>query len=177
MNKVWLRVLWGIVGAMLILVGILCLCNPGITLAAFALIFGFSLLISGIVDIVIFARWNQFLFGAGWFLVDGILTILLSFFLFFHMGFTSLSMPFVFGMWTLFAGIDRLVFSFELQKFGVRGWGWITAVGIVLALIGFFAFFDPVFGTLTMTTLTGALLIVRGIAAVVQAIFAGRYLR
>lgn len=109
--------------------------------------------------------------------MDGILTVILSMFLLFNIGFTTLTMPFIFGMWTIFAGIDRFVYSFELQKFGVRGWGWMTALGVKLTLVGFFLFLDPLLGAMTMTITAGVLLIVRGTASIVQAVFAGRYLR
>lgn len=175
--KVLMRILWGIVGALLIAVGVVCLCHPSITYTALAITFGIAMLVSGIVDIVIFAKCDRFMFGAEWFLVDGILTILLSLFMLFHTGFTSLSMPFVFGMWIMFSGIDKFVYSFMLRRFGVRGWGWITALGVILTVLGFAAFLDSVLSSVAMTVLTGVMFIVQGVATIVQAIFAGRYLR
>ena len=38
---------------------------------------------------MIFARGNRYMAGAGWFLLDGILTVLLSLFLLFHQAFTT----------------------------------------------------------------------------------------
>ena len=176
MKRLWLRILWEIVGVLQIVAGIVCICNPEFTMTVLAWVFGLSMLISGIVDIVIFIRWNHYIIGVGWFLFDGILTIIFSFFLMFRMGFTTLSLPIIFGMWILFTGINRFVLSYELQRFGVRGWGWMTAVGIIMTIVGFFAFFDPIIGALTMTTFTGILLIVRGIVSISQSIYAGRYL-
>ena len=176
MNKIFLRVLWGIAGVLLIAAGIVWLCNPGITLAALALMLGIILLVAGIIDIVIFAKYNRIMFGAAWFLVDGILTVILSIFLIFNAEFTVLSMPFIFCMWLIFSGVDRFVMSFDLKYMGVRGWGWMMALGIVMTAAGLFTFLDPIFRALTMTVIAGVLMILRGIVAIVQAVMAGRYL-
>lgn len=67
--------------------------------------------------------------GQAGFLADGILTVLLSLFLLFNQGFTLLSLPFIFSVWLLFSGINQFVNSFELQRLGVKGWGWLTGAG------------------------------------------------
>lgn len=108
--------------------GIICLAVPGITEVTVAIAYGVILLVSGIADIVIFAVWGPQMLGAGWLLLDGILTILLSLFLLFNMGFTALALPYIFGMWVMFSGISKFVNSFDLRRFGVRGWGWIMAL-------------------------------------------------
>lgn len=56
------------------------------------------MLISGIIDIVVFAVSSRYAAGAGWFLADGILTVLLSLFLLFNQAFIVLSLPFLFAM-------------------------------------------------------------------------------
>ena len=102
MSRTVSRILWIIVGVLLIIAGIYCLCNPDVGLLSLSLYLGIVLLISGIIDIVIFAKCNQYMIGAGWFLADGILTVLLSLFLLFNQAFTLLSLPFIFSMWLLF---------------------------------------------------------------------------
>ena len=146
MSKTFSRVLWIISGVLLILCGILCLSRPVVALAAISLFLGLSMLFSGIVDIVIFARGRDRMVGSVWFLVDGILTALLSLFVLFDQAFTALSLPFIFGMWLLFSGVSKFVNSFDLRRLGVRGWGWFTALGVLLAFGGFFSFLDPVAG-------------------------------
>lgn len=66
MSKTFSRVLWVISGVLLILCGILCLSRPVVALAAISLFLGLSMLFSGIVDIVIFARG-----GTGWWAPSG----------------------------------------------------------------------------------------------------------
>ena len=177
MNRMVSRVLWIVAGVLLIIVGIYCLFNPDVGLLSLSLYIGSAMLISGIIDIVIFAKWNGKMFGTGWFLADGILTVLLALFLLFNQAFTMLSLPFIFGMWLLFSGINQFVNSFELQSFGVRGWGWLTALGILLAVVGFFSLFDPIANLFALSILVGILLICEGVAAIVRACISPRLWR
>ena len=177
MNQTVSRILWIIAGALLIIAGVICLMNPGTALLTMSLYLGISMLFSGVIDIVIFAKGNRYMAGSGWFLADGILTVLLSLFLLFHQTFTMLTLPYIFGMWLLFSGISKFVNSFELRRLNVRGWGWFTALGILLALVGFFSFFVPVSELLALSALVGILLIFQGIASILRACFSGRLWR
>lgn len=177
MKNVVLRILWAVLGALMIIAGIICLAVPGITEVTVAIAYGVILLVSGIADIVIFAVWGPQMLGAGWLLLDGILTILLSLLLLFNMGFTALALPYIFGMWVMFSGISKFVNSFDLRRFGVRGWGWIMALGIVMTIVGFAAFLDPVLSALAMTVITGVMFIMSGISDIVHAILSNRFLK
>lgn len=115
--------------------------------------------------------------GAGWFLADGILTVLLSLFLLFDQGFTLLSLPFIFSVWLLFSGINQFVNSFELQRLGVKGWGWLTALGVLLTIVGFFSISDPIADLVTLSFLAGFLLICEGVATIVRACLSHKYWR
>lgn len=176
MNKTVSRVLWGIAGVLLMVCGVVCIANPAVTLSTLSIVLGVVMLLSGIIDIVIFAKGHNAMFGSGWFLVDGILTVLLSVFILFNQAFTTLTIPFIFGMWLLFSGITKFVNSFELQRLGVRGWGWFTALGVLLAVASFLSFLNPVAGAVTLSILVGLLLILQGIASFVRACFSGRFL-
>ena len=177
MNQTVSRILWIIAGALLVIAGVCCLSNPGTALLTMSLYVGITMLISGIIDIVIFAKGNRYMAGSGWFLADGILTVLFSLFLLFHQAFTMLSMPYIFGMWLLFSGISKFVNSFELKRQGIRGWGWFTALGVLLALAGFFSFFNPIAQLFAISLLVGILLILQGIASILRACFTHRFWR
>ena len=169
MSQTVSRILWAVVGILLLVAGVICLSNPGAALATLSLYLGVAMLLSGVIDIVIFAKASRFVAGAGWFLAEGLLTVLLSLFLLFHQAFTMLSLPFIFGMWLLISGINKLVNSFELRRLGVPGWGWLTALGILLALVGFFSFCDPVSNLLALSALVGMVLVCQGVATIARA--------
>lgn len=175
MNRTISRVLWIAAGILLILAGIFCLLSPSAALSGLALYLGLAMLFSGIVDLVIFASASGRMVGSGWFLVDGILTVLLSLFLLCNQWFTALTLPFLFGMWLLFSGVSKFANSFELKRLGVRGWGWFTILGIVLSAVGFFSFLDPLAGLVTITIVVGVFLILQGVASILRGCFAGRF--
>lgn len=177
MNKTLSRVLWVISGILLVICGILCLKDPGAALTGMTVVLGAAMLFSGIVDIVIFATSHNYMIGSGWFLLDGILTVLLSLFVLGNDLFTALTLPFIFGMWLIFSGISKFVNSFDLQRLGVKGWGWFTAYGILMAVVGFISFLSPVTGIVTITVMVGILLILQGIASVLRGCFSGRLRR
>ena len=80
MSKTTSRVLWIIAGIFLIIAGIGCMRNPGEMIYELPFIFGVAMMFSGIVDIVIYAMGHNYMADSGWFLADGILTVLLSLF-------------------------------------------------------------------------------------------------
>ena len=71
------RVLWSLAGVLLIIAGVICLVNPGAAWTTLSLYLGISMLISGVIDIVVFARGSRYMVGSGWFLLDGVLYTLL----------------------------------------------------------------------------------------------------
>lgn len=87
---------------------------PTAALAGLSFFLGITMLVSGIVDFLIFAGCHRYMAGAGWFLVDGVLTILLSIFLLCDQRFTALTIPFIFGMWLFCTGVSKFANFFEL---------------------------------------------------------------
>lgn len=132
-----MRVLDIVAGVLLIAVGIYCLCNNEIAVMSAALLLGLFTLAAGIAEIVVFAGTNRIWIGSGWLLLEGVLTVIMSLFLLFNQWFTKLSLPFLFALWLLFSGISRFVSSFDLRALGVRAWGWVLALGIILMIAGF----------------------------------------
>ena len=121
MNRTLSRVLWIAAGVLLMVAGVACMANHGAVLTGMTIFLGIAMLISGIVDIVIFAVGHSFMFGSGWLLLDGILTVILSLFVLGNRTFTAITIPFIFGMWLIFSGISKFVNSFDLKYLGVRG--------------------------------------------------------
>ena len=121
-NSKTMKVLNIIAGVLLIAAGVYCLCNQDIAALTAGLMVGIFMLVSGVIEIVVFAATSGVLFGSGWLLLDGILTVILSLFLLFNQWFTMMSLPLLFTVWLLFSGISRFVSAFDLRAFGVRGY-------------------------------------------------------
>ena len=168
-NSKTMKVLNIIAGVLLIAAGVYCLCNQDIAALTAGLMVGIFMLVSGVIEIVVFAATSGVLFGSGWLLLDGILTVILSLFLLFNQWFTMLSLPFLFTLWLLFSGISRFVSAFDLRALGVRGWGWILAIGIILMVAGFVCMMDPWVSVAAIGVTVGLTFLLEGISAIIYA--------
>ncbi len=168
-NSKTMKVLNIIAGVLLIAAGVYCLCNQDIAALTAGLMVGIFMLVSGVIEIVVFAATSGVLFGSGWLLLDGILTVILSLFLLFNQWFTMMSLPLLFTVWLLFSGISRFVSAFDLRAFGVRGWGWVLAIGILLILAGFLCMMDPWVSVAAIGLTVGLVFLLEGISSIVYA--------
>lgn len=168
-NSKTMKVLNIIAGVLLIAAGVYCLCNQDIAALTAGLMVGIFMLVSGVIEIVVFAATSGVLFGSGWLLLDGILTVILSLFLLFNQWFTMMSLPLLFTVWLLFSGISRFVSAFDLRAFGVRGWGWVLAIGILLILAGFLCMMDPWVSVAAIGLTVGLVFLLEGISSIIYA--------
>ena len=163
------RILNIVAGILLIAAGIYCLCNEDVAVLSAGLMLGIFMLAAGIAEIVVFAGTSGVLIGSGWLLLDGVLTVIMSLFLLFNQWFTLLSLPFLFTVWLMFSGISRFVSAFDLHALGVRGWGWVLAVGILLMAAGFICMMDPWVSAVAVGVTVGLVFLLEGISAIVCA--------
>ena len=163
------RILNIVAGILLIAAGIYCLCNEDVAVLSAGLMLGIFMLAAGIAEIVVFAGTSGVLIGSGWLLLDGVLTVIMSLFLLFNQWFTLLSLPFIFTVWLMLSGISRFVSAFDLHALGVRGWGWVLAVGILLMVAGFICMMDPWVSAAAVGVTVGMVFLLEGISAIVCA--------
>lgn len=168
------RVLNIAAGVLLIAAGVYCLCNQDIAVLSAGLLLGLFMLVSGVIEIAVFAGTSGVLIGSGWLLLDGVLTVIMSLFLLFNQWFTLLSLPFLFTIWLLFSGISRFVSAFDLRVLGVRAWGWVLAIGILLIVGGFVCMMDPWVSVVAIGVTVGLVFILEGVSAIVCACISKR---
>ena len=169
-----IRILNIVPGTLLVVAGIYCLCNQDIAVLSAGLLLGLFMLVSGIIEIAVFAGTSGVLLGSGWLLLDGVLTVIMSMFLLFNQWFTMLSLPFLFTIWLLFSGISRFVSAFDLKALGVRAWGWVLAIGILLIVGGFVCMMDPWISVVAIGVTVGLVFILEGVSAIVCACISKR---
>ena len=168
------RVLNIAAGVLLIAAGVYCLCNQDIAVLSAGLLLGLFMLVSGVIEIAVFAGTSGVLIGSGWLMLDGVLTVIMSLFLLFNQWFTLLSLPFLFTIWLLFSGISRFVSAFDLRALGVRAWGWVLAIGILLIVGGFVCMMDPWVSVVAIGVTVGLVFILEGVSAIVCACISKR---
>ena len=169
MQKKSFRILNIAAGVLLIIAGVYCLCNQDVAVLSAGLLLGIFMLASGIIEVAVATRMCGVLIGSGWLMLDGVLTVIMSLFLLFNQWFTMLSLPFLFTLWLLFSGVSQCVSSFDLRALGVRAWGWILAVGILLTLAGFICLMDPWVSVAAMGMTVGIVFLLEGVSSIVYA--------
>ena len=167
-NNWFTRILWLISGILMIVAGIFCFIYPIGTLWYLAFIMGVVMLLSGILDIVMYARMGHLFPGSGWVLADGILTIILALFVLGNQYITAVNLPFVFGIWVIFSGITRLINSTEIRRAGAPGWGWLYVHGILDIFFGMFCFIEPAVGSIAIGILVGVSFLLQGVFSLFQ---------
>ena len=148
------------------------MCNEDVAVLSAGLMLGIFMLAAGIAEIVVFAGTSGMLIGSGWLLLDGVLTVIMSLFLLFNQWFTLLSLPFIFTVWLMFSGISRFVSAFDLHALGVRGWGWVLALGILLMAAGFVCMMDPWVSVAAIGVTVGIVFLLEGLSCIAYACIA-----
>ena len=167
--------LWILAGVLQIAAGVVCIGSPSIAMGLLSVVIGLLMLASGIVDIVAFIWTKDEMYGAGWILLEGILTVILALLILFHDAFLQVAIVLIFAFWLLFSGISRVIASFELRKFGVIGWGWDTVIGILLAAGGILSLSRPVITTVGVGVLVGIALILLGLLSLSHGVYSRRF--
>ena len=174
MRRGTLRALSVVAGVLLIIAGVVCLCHQETAALSAGILLGVFMLISGVAEIALFIWGRDFYFGAVGLLLDGILTVLLSLFLLCNHALTLLSLPVLFSVWLLFSGVMRIAGSVELRALGMRNWGWITLLGVILLVAGFIGLMDPWLGVQALGVTLGLCFILEGLDSIVSGSLTGR---
>jgi len=153
-----------ILGILLLAGGFWVAVTPAESYVALAVVFIVLLIVSGIFQIIFSISNQKELTGWGWYLSGGILEFLIGIYLWSYPGIALGVLTFVVGFWLLFSGISIIAHSTDLKQSGVKGWGWILTLGILMTILSFSMIMDPVFGALNVVYLTSFAMIFMGIA-------------
>jgi uncharacterized membrane protein HdeD (DUF308 family) len=110
-------VLWQILIGIVYIIAALCmLFLPVAGVVALTLVLGFYIAVEGIVEIILFSLVRR-LRGAVWFLIDGLLSLLLAGLIFFHWPSSSFwVLGTLVGISLLFSGVARITLSVALSR-------------------------------------------------------------
>ncbi len=135
-----------LVGLLAVILGVWCLATPDTTLIALTYVFVFAFFITGIIEIS-FAVANKNIFPDwGWRLAVGIIDILFAILLLaLPLPIITVGLLYFVGFWILFRSIWAIAESYQLQRWGIKDWGWMLAFGILCVVFAFLFLFSPVF--------------------------------
>lgn len=135
------KILLGLSGAILVALGIYCICSPGATILSAAIIIGILTLASGISTIFYWGKVRKF-FPAGNVLLTGVLEIILGIIFLNNSIVVAFCLPVIFSCWLLIEGIILAIRSFDFKQVGFSYWWIIFILGLAATVLGFFALRD-----------------------------------
>jgi uncharacterized membrane protein HdeD (DUF308 family) len=134
-----------IIGLISIFLGFWCIINPLSTLTIIGALFIASFIVTGIFEIIFAISNRNTLTGWAWTLVSGIIDLIFGFLLLAIPIGTITALLFFVGFWVMFQSIWLIGSAIELQRSGIKGWGWTLASGILGLILAFILIANPVF--------------------------------
>ena len=157
----WLLLLSGL---LIVVLGFIMFFTPLANLWTLAIFIGISMLIAGASEIASFinGKTGQ---RSGMLLAGGILSTLFGIWVVFGTGRYTLTeiLPFLFAIWVMSSGIMRIAGSTILKSEGHTTWGWILALGVLEAILGFVLLFHPLFSAIVVSYTLAFMFITYGI--------------
>lgn len=157
-----MRILTIISGVMLVLTGLWCFINQGVTFAGLAFVLGIVMVINGAICVAAFMKKKNKLEKMGWILSESILVIILGAIVLSNQLVTDLTIVMFFGMWMLFSGCNRIVGALTMKKQEDKSWTWTMGLGGVSVLAGIYAFLNPILAGLTVGMVVGICFLIQG---------------
>lgn len=155
-----------IIGIALFVVGILVFVYPAQSYLGMAVVFGWLMLLSGILEVVLASVNRHFVTGRGWMLAGGIIEIVLGIILIFNVALSAATLPIFLGFWLMLRGFSAIGLGGDMSAMQIAGSGWTIFIGILLVLCSLWILFQPlVFGTTAVVVWVGISLLFAGAAA------------
>ncbi len=170
-KHVGMRILWFLFGLLLIAAGVICFVNLGAAYETLVLMTGILMLMAGIAEISIFASISGSITGAGWYLAEGILSIILGIILLCDPLFTAQILPYIACFWLIMSGITAMVNCTDQKRRGSSNWGWLLALGIIMTIVGIILLFMPVETGYILAVCLGIVFCIEGIYAILKTFF------
>ena len=163
-----------VAGILLIALGILTFIRPGSVLTWIILIYGFTAIVMGVEDIVVYVKSARFTgFGPMLSLISGIMSVMCGIMILAYPEAGKWALTLLFPIWFIAHCISRLAHIGIIRMFECSFYYYFTvAVNIVGILLGFFMVFSPVLTFVTMRTvayIAAVYLILFGIESIVAA--------
>ena len=156
-----------IIGIALFAVGVLIFVYPAQSYLGMSLVFGWLMLISGILEVVLSSANKHFITGRGWMMAGGIIEIILGIILIFNVGLSAATLPIFLGFWLMLRGFSAIGLGGDMSSMNVPGSAWTIISGILLLLCSLWVLIQPlVFGTTMVVVWVGISLLFAGIAAI-----------
>lgn len=159
-----------IIGILFVVFSFWMLATPGATFEALIVLFSVFMFISGVFEIAFAISNSKSAKGWGWYLIVGIIDLLLGGYLMFHPGLMALIIPFIIALWLMFRGFSTIGLSMDAQQIGIKGWGWYLTFGILAVICSIMIIWQPIAGVAAAIYMTAAAFLFIGIFRIIFAL-------
>lgn len=160
-----------IVGLIFLGSGIYAFFSPEGTFLALALLFAWSFLVSGGIEIVFSISNREELDNWVWTLIFGVITFLVGLLLLARPEITLITLSLSLGFLILFRSIGTISFALDLKSYeDNQGWGTLLALGILGLLFSFLLLWNPALAGVTIAFWMGLALVIAGIMSIYLAL-------
>jgi uncharacterized membrane protein HdeD (DUF308 family) len=150
-------------GILAVLFGIMAFALPGLTLVTLVLLYGVYALADGLT-----ALWVGGRARAWWFVLLGVLGVIVGICTFFYPGITAVALLYLIAAWAIVRGIFEIITAIQLRKEISNEWMLIIG-GIISIIFGVVLVANPAAGALAMVWLIGAYALIFGVMMIVLA--------
>ena len=133
----------GLAGLLCIIAGLAVLIFPIQSYIALSIIFGILVLLVGAVQLIVASTSANYLATKGYWVVGGVLDILLGIFLCIYPNVTLMLLPIMMGIWMMYHSFMMLAFGGDLENFHIKGSGVTIFGGILLLLLSIMVLINP----------------------------------
>ncbi len=157
--------LFAVVGVLLVVGGIMTFVYPAQSYLALSVLFGWLMLIAGILEIVVATANRHFITGRGWMVAGGVIEVVLGIILIFNVALSAATMPIFLGFWLLMRSFATIGFGGDMRALGGKGAWWTVIGGILLMLCSLWILMQPVVvGSAAVLVWVGISLLLSGVS-------------
>lgn len=135
----WLLLVLGII---MFLLGIMIFVFPLLSYMTISVLFGITILISGIFYLVM--SGTKTLKGRGWLFVAGLIELLFGIFLTLWPAVSATILPYILGFWLLFKGFTLIGIGADMSDVKGSGWGWSILWALAVIICAFVIIVYPI---------------------------------
>lgn len=156
-----------ITAVLLIVLGVVCIFNPGASFASAAWLMGLVILVSGVSSLIFGLRAQAFLPNAGSTTLLAVFQIIVGLMLASNILASELALIVVFAMWVIFEGVSLSVLSIDYKKGGYDRWWLMLILGVCSIVLGFLSLREPEATSAFLGVLIGLGIMANGIIRIV----------
>jgi uncharacterized membrane protein HdeD (DUF308 family) len=153
-----------VAGVLCIIAGICVFVFPLESYVALSVLFGVIMLLTGAAQLIIASSSGNYLTMKGYFIVGGVLDVILGIFLCVYPGVSLVALPIMMGLWLMYNSFVIIAFGGDMDTFKLSGGGMLIVLGILLLVLSLFVLLNPLsVGITTVLIVAGAGLILFGL--------------